>query len=110
MDGKGVVAGVNYHTDVPFDGNTNHSTDHFITIAGMGLIIQGDAYCNYVSYYDNATQHKSGMDLKENRFYMNRIKARGKMVNILYDATNVKVRGVSEYIMTEVRRNTRFKK
>jgi RHS repeat-associated protein len=98
--GKSVVTGV-YDGGKP--GNKNPNTGHFINICGMGFDKDGK---NYFSYYDNATCNKnSGMNLQQNRFYKGSVKEGVHRIPVWYDNTNVGVRGASQYIITEVRRN-----
>ncbi len=65
----------------------------------MGFDING----NYFSYYDNATSDiPKGTNLKENRFYFG---FKNGTEHVLLDTSNVIVRNVTEYIISEIRRN-----
>lgn len=45
------------------------------------------------------------MNLQQNRFYKGSVKEGVQRIPVWYDNTNVGVRGASQYIITEVRRN-----
>ena len=94
--GKPLVVGVS--TGVKH-GNNNPNTGHFLNFVGMGFDING----NYFSYYDNATSDiPKGTNLKENRFYFG---FKNGTEHVLLDTSNVIVRNVTEYIISEIRRN-----
>ena len=99
-EGKSIVTGV---YDGGNAGNKNPNTGHFVNICGMGFDKEGR---NYFSYYDNATCNKNfGINLDQNRFYQGIVDNGLFKYPVWYDNTNVGVRGASQYIITEVRRN-----
>lgn len=113
-DGKAVMAGVKYKDGSTGD-NPNKSTNHFVTIVGMGKDEEGNSY---FSYYDNFTGGKGekvGTDTVLNRFTL-QVDSKGNYYfadadnNIPYNGNKEAKIGNKEnkparYILTEVRDN-----
>ena len=69
-----------------------------------GVSYGENGFKNYFMYYDNANR-SGGTNLKNNRFYQGYVKINDSSIPVLYDQTNLCVRGATQYIVTEVRRN-----
>lgn len=112
-DGKAVMAGVMYDMEKN-TGNANASTNHYVTIVGMGKDDQGV----YFSYYDNFTggQGESvGTDVENNKFRL-AVTSDGTYYftdldnNIPYNGNQQveignKEKKPARYVLTEVRNN-----
>lgn len=111
-EGKSVMAGVMYDSGKTTQDKdyANKSTNHYVTIVGMGQDKEGA----YFSYYDNFTGGKGekvGTDVSLNKFRLQKSSngtyyfSDGKDGSIPYNGNQKTNDNPSRYILTEVRDN-----